>query len=94
MTDRDSLAAMLGMVEAVRAADWMERALCRDSDPDSFFPSSARQPNVAIALCLRCPVKQECFEFGMGEKFGVWGGTSENDRKKIRRLQRKEMVVA
>lgn len=93
MTDRDSLAAMLNMVDAIREQDWTEQAACRGSDPDSFFPDSYIVSPQVLAICEACPVKLECGEAGMNERYGLWGGKSEHDRKKIRRQQRKEGVA-
>jgi WhiB family redox-sensing transcriptional regulator len=89
-TDRDSLAAMLDIFDAIKDNAWKSMGNCITSDPDAFFPASSQQPNNALALCVDCPVKEECLAAGMQERYGVWGGTTENDRKKMRR----EMNVA
>ena len=73
--------------------DWQERGLCRQVDPDLFYPekgsglSSLRQ---ARRICDRCPVKAECRQWALdqGEVYGVWGGTSESERRRIRGLAR------
>lgn len=76
-------------------AEWRERAACRGSDPDLFFPEKDQQAQVQVeeakAVCSTCPVRAPCLEYALTarEKQGVWGGTSDNDRRAIRR-QRKE----
>lgn len=74
--------------------DWRHRAACRDEDPELFFPVSeqgpgARQAAEAKAVCSQCPVAAECLAWALetGQDNGVWGGTSEAER---RALQRRE----
>ena len=87
----DSLAAMLDIFDSIKDQAWKSMGNCTTADPDSFFPASSQQPNAALALCgepgspNECPVKAECLAAGMQERYGVWGGTTENDRKKMRR---------
>ncbi|SEN89148.1 WhiB family transcriptional regulator [Actinacidiphila rubida] len=71
--------------------NWRLRAACRDQDPDVFFPigssgMSLVQIAEAKALCGRCPVAQECLAWavGAGRVEGVWGGTTENERRALR----------
>ncbi|HEV2377944.1 MAG TPA: WhiB family transcriptional regulator [Streptosporangiaceae bacterium] len=77
---------------------WWERAACRSSDPDLFFPvsSSGRQIARAKAVCAHCTVRRECLDLALatGPVSGVWGGTSEDDRRLIRQRQRKARVRA
>ena len=47
-----------------------------------FFPGQGEPCDTTI--CKRCPVKRECLEAGMHEKFGIWGGTSEKQRRRLR----------
>ena len=91
MTGTDSLAAMLDIFDGIKENTWKSMGNCTTSDPDAFFPASSQQPNAALAICGKpgapneCPVKAECLAAGMPERYGVWGGTTENDRKKLRR---------
>ena len=69
--------------------DWKLRAACRGSDPDLFFPLKGDHRCVAPALtiCARCTVKQECLDYANSrpiEKFGIWGGQVEKQRRKSR----------
>ena len=71
---------------------WRQRAICRDTDPELFFPvGSTGQALLQIArakeVCCECPVKHECLEFAIetNQDTGIWGGTSEEERRQIRR---------
>lgn len=71
---------------------WAAHGACRRSDPELFFPVSTTGPaagQVARAkmVCTGCPVQPECLEFALdsGQDFGVWGGTSESERRSMRR---------
>lgn len=72
--------------------DWRDRAACRDTDPDLFFPVGSTGPAVdqiaaAKAVCRQCDAVQACLEFAMAtnQESGVWGGTCEDERRKLRR---------
>ena len=72
--------------------DWRELAACRDTDPDLFFPVGSTGPAVdqiaaAKAVCRQCSVVSACLEFAMAtnQESGVWGGTSEEERRKLRK---------
>jgi WhiB family redox-sensing transcriptional regulator len=66
---------------------WMADALCAQTDPDAFFPERGESPRPAKAVCLTCPVCEDCLAYALehGERFGVWGGTSERERRALRR---------
>ncbi len=71
---------------------WRELAACRDTDPDLFFPVGTTGPALeqianAKAVCGTCDVKQACLEYAIttNQDSGVWGGTSEEERRQIRR---------
>ncbi len=68
-------------------ADWRAWASCVGVDPELFFPERGETTRHAKAVCSRCLVCQECLEYALAnaEKFGVWGGTSERERRKLRR---------
>lgn len=72
--------------------DWRHRALCRDEDPELFFPigtagPAATQVDQAKIVCHRCPVEADCLTWALetGQEAGVWGGTSEDERRTLRR---------
>lgn len=73
-------------------AGWRDRAACRNSDPDLFFPVGSTGPaleeiRAAKALCARCPVQDQCLAFALetNQDSGVWGGATEEERRKLRR---------
>src|SRR5258705_13711775 len=69
------------------AGRWQERANCLGVDPDLFFPERGASTKEAKGVCGGCEVRTECLEYALrhGEKFGIWGGMSERERRRIRR---------
>jgi len=67
---------------------WMTSGLCAQVDPDLWFPEKGGSTREAKALCARCPVRPECLAYALehDERFGIWGGASEGDRRRMRRL--------
>ncbi len=65
---------------------WQDHANCRGAGQDLFFPKRGSPTRKARAMCAACEVKAECLEFALtrGERFGIWGGLSERERRKIR----------
>jgi WhiB family redox-sensing transcriptional regulator len=81
---------LLELLRAVAArADrrWQERANCLGVDPDLFFPERGASTREAKSVCAGCEVRLECLEYALdnGEKFGIWGGLSERERRRLRR---------
>jgi WhiB family redox-sensing transcriptional regulator len=76
------LADLLG-----NAPEWQERALCSQTDPEAFFPEKGGSTREAKRICSRCDVKADCLEYALGhdERFGIWGGLSERERRKLKR---------
>lgn len=60
-------------------------ALCAETDPEIFYPEQGASTAPAKMICGRCEVKSECLDYAIerGEKFGVWGGLSERERRKL-----------
>lgn len=67
--------------------DWMQRAACREMNPETFHPHRGEDSRPAKKVCAGCPVREECLEwsFVSREKQGVWGGLSERQRRSTRR---------
>jgi WhiB family redox-sensing transcriptional regulator len=65
---------------------WMERAQCRGEDRDLFFPSVGTASAKARVICSICLVRQECLAYALTdtELTGVWGGTTTQERKRLR----------
>ena len=66
---------------------WQERALCAQTDPEAFFPEKGGSTREAKRVCLSCDVRGDCLEYALhhDERFGIWGGLSERERRRIRR---------
>ena len=77
------------LLEVLKSEDlaWQDLAHCRGANPDLFFPERGASTRKAKGICRECPVRVECLEFAVvtSEKFGIWGGMSERERRKIRR---------
>lgn len=73
--------------EAVDELAWQERALCAQTDPEAFFPEKGGSTREAKKVCLSCEVRVECLEYALthDERFGIWGGLSERERRRLRR---------
>lgn len=71
----------------VQSDDWRDLALCAQTDPDSFFPGKGESPRPAKRVCAACEVRTECLQYALdrGERFGVWGGLSERERRVLAR---------
>ena len=72
---------------AVSEPDWHDQANCLGVDPDLFFPERGASTREAKEVCRGCVVRLECLEYALsnGEKFGIWGGLSERERRRLRR---------
>ncbi|WP_439957924.1 WhiB family transcriptional regulator [Modestobacter marinus] len=66
---------------------WRERALCAETDPEAFFPEKGGSTREAKKVCTGCEVRAECLEYALAndERFGIWGGLSERERRRLRR---------
>lgn len=63
---------------------WSVSALCAQTDPDAFFPEKGGSTAAAKRVCRSCLVRSECLEYALenDERFGVWGGLSERERRR------------
>ncbi len=66
---------------------WQDYANCLGVDPDLFFPERGASTREAKEVCRGCVVREDCLEYALanGEKFGIWGGMSERERRRVRR---------
>ena len=69
---------------------WRLDALCAETDPEAFFPEKGGSTREAKRVCAGCAVRTECLESALtnDERFGIWGGLSERERRRLR-LQRR-----
>jgi WhiB family redox-sensing transcriptional regulator len=67
--------------------DWRDLALCAEVDGDTFFPDKGESTLAAKKTCRFCEVRQPCLEYALAtdQRFGVWGGLSERERRKLRK---------
>lgn len=65
---------------------WQGRALCAQTDPELFFVEKGGTARPAKRVCRECPVRAECLEYALenGEGFGIWGGLTERERRRIK----------
>lgn len=63
--------------------DWRDEALCRGLTR-LFFPKQGEDVRPAKAVCQQCPVQEPCLSQGLHERYGIWAGTSERERRHIR----------
>jgi WhiB family transcriptional regulator, redox-sensing transcriptional regulator len=75
------------IAEGTDDQSWQASANCLGVDPDLFFPERGASTREAKEVCRGCIVRDECLEYALrnGEKFGIWGGMSERERRRIRR---------
>ena len=81
--------------------NWRSSGACRSADPDLFFPISSKGPaekQIARAklICAGCRVRQECLDFALthDQTYGIWGGTTVEDRQRDRRRRRRAAAAA
>ena len=82
--DESDLVALFGLGEE---QSWQERALCAQTDPEAFFPEKGGSTREAKKICVGCEVRGECLEYALrhDERFGIWGGLSERERRRVKR---------
>ena len=80
---------------------WRSRAACSSCPPELFFPSGSSEAALESAerakrVCETCDVRTECLNFALDtrQEFGIWGGTDEKDRARIRPRQRVASLVS
>lgn len=80
---------------------WLEEAACKGKPTSMFFPerptpeatSPMTEIKAALAICATCSVIQPCLDYALERKEpGIWGGTTENERRKMKSLRRREMA--
>ena len=81
------IAGLLGIGTEADAQSWQEQALCAETDPEAFFPEKGGSTREAKKICTGCEVKAQCLEYALSndERFGIWGGLSERERRRLRR---------
>ena len=79
------IATMTDLLPA--AGDWRELGLCQQVDSEVFFPDKGGSTREAKRICAACEVQPQCLEFALqhDERFGIWGGLSERERRRTKR---------
>src|SRR5271155_1798633 len=85
-----ALAPLLAAEEDAERGDplaWQDKALCAQADPEAFFPEKGGSTMAAKRVCRSCEVRAECLEYALehDERFGIWGGMSERERRRLKR---------
>src|SRR5690242_16462992 len=77
----------LGLDTSSGETVWQDRARCAETDPEAFFPEKGGSTREAKKVCRACEVRAECLEYALqhDERFGIWGGLSERERRRIKR---------
>lgn len=59
--------------------------LCAETDPDLFFPERGASTVPAKTLCFACPDRVACLDYALthGERFGIWGGMTSRERRRL-----------
>jgi WhiB family transcriptional regulator, redox-sensing transcriptional regulator len=86
-SDPGAAVGVFGDPDDGQEPDWQERALCAQTDPEAFFPEKGGSTREAKRICSGCEVRAECLEYALAhdERFGIWGGLSERERRRLRR---------
>lgn len=71
-------------------SNWMAAGNCAEKPPSLFFPSDGVGVEIAKKICATCPAKEPCLEYALSNRIdhGVWGGTSERQRRRILKARR------
>ena len=74
---------------------WADQALCAQTDPEVFFPEKGGSTREAKAVCAGCMVAAECLDWALttNERFGIWGGLSERERRRLQGNSRPVLTV-
>ena len=71
---------------------WQHKALCAQTDPEAFFPEKGGSTRDAKRVCAKCEVREQCLKWAIDhdERFGIWGGMSERERRRYKREHREQ----
>ena len=83
-------------MDQVLDTEWMAQGNCADKPPSLFFPSDGVGVEVAKRVCADCPMKAMCLEYALSNRIdhGVWGGTSDRERRRIHKARAARRPVA
>ena len=77
----------------IESVSWRDKAECKGADPELFFPERGASTRLPKEWCMKCEVRAECLEYALvnGERFGIWGGMSERERRSVRKYRRHDL---
>lgn len=85
----DLFVALDTLLELLQRPAWHARAACRGAGPDAWYPTHGQSPWPGKAVCATCEVREDCLAEAVAtpgtEDFGIWGGTSQRERRLLRR---------
>ncbi|MFO8076752.1 MAG: WhiB family transcriptional regulator [Egibacteraceae bacterium] len=72
----------------IETLPWASEAKCLQADPETFFPEKGGSTREAKRICAQCDVRAECLDYALenDERFGIWGGLSERERRRLKRM--------
>lgn len=75
---------------------WENDTLCSPLNAELFFPEEHQSHREAKKICHACPVSQDCLDYALeaNEKFGIWGGLNQTERKKLKRKSARQLGSA
>ncbi len=78
------------LVDGLDLPEWMSDGVCSQTDPEAFYPEKGGSSREAKRVCLTCPVRTERLDYALehGERFGIWGGLTERQRRKLLKAER------
>lgn len=81
---------------AIVSSAWISHARCGQADGEAFFPDDVIDAEEARRLCGSCLVQAECLDWALatGERFGIWGGLDEDERRRLNQLMNQEAASA
>lgn len=85
LPDPEAESRQLGFMMSREGLEWQDDALCAQIDPETFFPEKGGSTRDAKKVCGSCEVQNDCLDHALatGERFGVWGGVSERERRRL-----------
>jgi WhiB family transcriptional regulator, redox-sensing transcriptional regulator len=80
----------------LQPVEWQSNARCAEVDPEIFFPERGGSSKKAREVCDQCEVRSQCLEYALNnkEQFGIWGGTSERERRRLRKERARRRLRA
>ena len=80
------------LLDTERKGGWKGMGICAQTDPEAFFPEKGVSTQDAKKVCLGCDVRGHCLEYALihKERFGVWGGLSERERRWLTKAHKEE----